>query len=52
MTIMRSDKKYFARGINPHDENVFVVVNETVGTLNLNISGISYQRKQCSDEQE
>ena len=35
MTIMRSDKKYFAGGINPHDENVFGVIIVTFGTLHL-----------------
>ena len=38
MTITRSDRKYFAGGVNPHDENVFGVLIETFGTLNLNIS--------------
>ena len=52
MTITRSDRKYFARGINPHDENVFGVLIETFGTLNLNISGRYYRRTQCMDEQE
>ena len=37
-TITRSERKYFAGGVNPHDENVFGVLIETFGTLNLNIS--------------
>ena len=37
MTITRSDRKYFAGGVNPHDENVFGVLIETFSTLNLNI---------------
>ena len=52
MTITRSDRKYFAGGVIPHDENVFGMLIETFGTLNLNISGRSYRRKQCTDEQE
>ena len=44
MTIMRSDRKYFAGGVNPHDENVFGMLIETFGTLNLNISGRYYRR--------
>ena len=52
MTITRSDRKYFAGGINPHDENVFGVLIDTFGTLNLNISGRYYRRTQCTDEQE
>ena len=52
MTIMQSDRKYFAGGVNPHDENVFGVLIETFGTLSLNISGKYYQRTQCTDEQE
>ena len=35
MTITPSDKKYFAGGVNTHDENVFGVINETFGMLNL-----------------
>ena len=42
----------FAGGVNPHDENVFGVLIETFGTLNLNISGRCYRRTQCMDEQE
>ena len=42
----------FAGGVNPHDENIFGVIIETFGTLNLNISGKSYRRKQCTYEQE
>ena len=38
ITITRSDRKYFAGGVNPHNENVFGVLIETSGTLNLNIS--------------
>ena len=41
-----------AGGVNLHDENVFGVIIETFGTLNFNISGRSYRRKQCTDEQE
>ena len=52
MTITRSDRKYFAGGVNPHDENVFGVLIETFGTLNLNISARYYRRTQCTDEQE
>ena len=52
MTITWSDRKYFAGGVNPQDENVFSVLIETIGMLNLNISGRSYRRKQCTDEQE
>ena len=52
MTITQSDKKYFAGGINPYDENVFGMIVEAIGTLNLNISGRSNRRKQCLDEQE
>ena len=52
MTIMRSDRKYFAGGVNPDDENVFGLLIETFGMLNLNISGRYYQRTQCTDEQE
>ena len=52
MTVTRSDRKYFAGGVNPHDENVFGVLIETFGTLNLNISGRYYRRTQCTDEQE
>ena len=52
MTIMRSDRKYFAGGVNPHDENVFGVLIETFCTLNLNISSKSYRRTQCTDERE
>ena len=52
MTITRSDRKYFAGGVNPHDENIFGVLIETFSTLNLNISGRYYQRTQCTDEQE
>ena len=52
MTITRSDRKYFAGGVNPHDENVFGVLIDTSGTLNLNISGRYYRRTQCTDEQE
>ena len=39
MTTTLSDRKYFAGGVNPHDENVFGVLIETFGTQNLNISG-------------
>ena len=46
MTITRSDRKYFAGGVNPHDENVFVVLIETFGMPNLNISGRYYRRTQ------
>ena len=42
---------YFAGGINPQDENVFGMLIETFGTLNLNISGRYYRRTQCTDEQ-
>ena len=52
MTITRSDNKYFAEGVNPHDANVIGLITETFGMLNLNISGRSYRRKQCMDEQE
>ena len=52
MTITRSDRKYFAGGVYPHNENVFGVLIETFGTLNLNISGRYYQRTQCTGEQE
>ena len=52
MTITRSDRKHFAGGVNPHDENVFGVLIGTFGTLNLNISGRYYRRTQCTDEQE
>ena len=45
-------QKIIAGGVNPHDENIFDVIIGTFGTLNLNISGRSYQRKQCTDEQE
>ena len=38
MTISRSDRKYFAGGVNTHDENVFGMLIKTFGTLNLNIS--------------
>ena len=51
MTITRSDRKYFAGGVNPHDENVFGVLIETFGMLNLNISGRYFRRTQCTDEQ-
>ena len=44
MTIMQSDRKYFAGGVNPHMENIFGVLIETFGTLNLNISGRYYRR--------
>ena len=52
MTIAWSIRKYFAGGINPHDENVFGVLIETFGMLNLNISGRYYRRTQCTVEQE
>ena len=52
MTIMRSDRKYFAGGVNPHGENVFGVLKGNLGTLNLNISDRYYRRTQCTDEQE
>ena len=52
MTNTRSDRKYFAGGVNPHDENVFGMRIETFCTLNLNISGRYYRRPQCTDEQE
>ena len=52
MTITRSDRKYFAGGVTRHNENVFGVIIETFGTLNLNISERSYRRKQCTDKQE
>ena len=52
MTITRSGRKYFAGGVNPHEENFFGVLIETFGTLNLNNSGRYYQRTQCTDEQE
>ena len=53
MTIMRSDGKYFAGGVNPDVyENVFRVLIETFYTLNLNISGRYYRRTQCMDEQK
>ena len=39
MTVTRSDRKYFAGGVNPHDENVFGVLKGNLCTLNLNISG-------------
>ena len=52
MTIVRSDWKYFAGGANPHDENVFDVLTETFGMLNLNISGRYYRRTKCMDKQE
>ena len=39
MTITQSDRKYFAGGVNPHDENIFGVLKGNLGTLNLNISG-------------
>ena len=35
MTITLSDRKYFAGGVNPHDENVFGVLIETFGTQSL-----------------
>ena len=38
--------------VNPHGENVFGVLIETIGMLNLNISGRYYRRTQCTDEQE
>ena len=44
MTITRSDRKYFAGGITPHDKNVFGVLIDTFGMLNLNISGRHYRR--------
>ena len=52
MTIMQSDRKYFAGGVNPHDENVFGVLIETFSMVNLNIGARYYQRTQCTDEQE
>ena len=52
MTITWSDRKYFAGGVNPHDENIFGMLIENFGTLNLNISSRYYQRTQCTDEQE
>ena len=51
MTITRSDRKYFAVDINPHDENVFGVLIDIFGTLNLNISAYIIEG-QCTDEQE
>ena len=42
MTITRSDRKYFAGGVNPHDENVLGMLIETFSTLNLNISSRYY----------
>ena len=50
--LTRSDRKYFARSVNPHDENIFGIFIETLGALNLNISGRSYRGKQCMDKQE
>ena len=38
--------------VNPYDENVFRVLIEIFGTLNLNISGRYYWGTQCTDEQE
>ena len=35
--ITRSDKKYFAGGVNPQDENVFVMLIKTFGMRTLNI---------------
>ena len=52
MTITRSDRKYFAGGVNPHDENVFGILIETFSMLNLNIGGRYYQRTHCKDEQK
>ena len=52
MTIKRSDRKYFAGGVNPHDENVFGVLIDILRTLTLNISGRYYRRTQCTVEQE
>ena len=52
MTITRSDRKYFAGGVNPHDENVFGVLIDTFGMLNVNISSRYYRMPQCTDEQE
>ena len=52
MKITWSDRKYFAGGVYPHDENIFGMIIETFGKLNLNVSSRSYQRKQCTDKQE
>ena len=52
MIITWSDRKFFAGDVNLHDENIFHMIIETFGTLNLNISGRSYRKKQCTDEQE
>ena len=52
MTITRSGRKYFAGGVNLHEENVFGMLLETFGTPNLNISGRYYRRTQCTYEQE
>ena len=35
MTITQSDRKYFAGGVNPHDENIFGVLIETFGTRQI-----------------
>ena len=51
MTITRSDRKYFAVGVNPHNENVFGVLIDIFGMLNLNISAYIIEG-QCTDEQE
>ena len=48
----QSDRKYFAGGVNSHDENIFGVLIGAFGKLNLNISGRYYRRTQCTDEQE
>ena len=42
MTITRSDRKYFAEGVNLHDENLFGMIIKTFGTLHLHVSGRSY----------
>ena len=49
MTITRSGN-ILLEAFNPHDENVFGVLIDTFGTLNLNISGRYYRRTQCTDD--
>ena len=47
----QSDRKYFAGGVHPHDENVFGMLVETFGTLNLVLVADSIEGL-CTDKQE
>ena len=52
MTITRSDRKYFAGGVNPHDENMFSVLKGNLWHATWNISSRYYRRTQCTSRND